>query len=397
VIKPNPNYRPNPNRAIYVQGEINQALIDRLTPEIISLKSLSFEAITVYIDSPGGNIALMETLLQLLTASDQDLNPSGKLVSVVTSRAGSAAADLLSYGDYALAYPGTSIVYHGSRFSHQLPLTTEYTSLLMQFLRETNDKYATKLAREIVDRFMFRFISAKNEFKDEFEEIRNRDPKKTELDCFLTFVSGELSEGAKRVVASAKERYGRYDLLLDTVIKKARRIDSKTQAEFEAHQIKAIVDFELRKNKKNEDWNFEKGGLDALTDDFFILHEYLNNYASGFFEGLCNTYGRWWLSREDDDAFGKLSDDEREDATFAKVEPLLLPVWSFFVALCHALQHGENELTARDAIWLGLIDEILGEEELPCRRMAWEYKPDEQGEKSSEGDEKAAATSTARA
>jgi ATP-dependent protease ClpP protease subunit len=74
VIERNPNYRPNPNRAIYVQGEINQLLVDRLTPQIISLRSLNSEAVTVYIDSPGGNIALMETLLHLLTASDQGLN-----------------------------------------------------------------------------------------------------------------------------------------------------------------------------------------------------------------------------------------------------------------------------------------------------------------------------------
>ena len=31
---------------------------------------------------------------------------------------------------------------------------------------------------------------------------------------------------------------------------------------------------------------------------------------------------------------------------------------SFFVALCHALYEGENELTAMDAVWLGLVDTI---------------------------------------
>ena len=52
------------------------------------------------------------------------------------------------------------------------------------------------------------------------------------------------------------------------------------------------------------------------------------------------------------------------------------PMWSFFVALCHALQEGENELTARDAYWLGLADEVMGEKGLPCMRMFAEYSPD---------------------
>ncbi len=59
-----------------------------------------------------------------------------------------------------------------------------------------------------------------------------------------------------------------------------------------------------------------------------------------------------------------------------KVRPTLEPMWSFFVALCHALQEGENELTARDAYWLGLVDEVMGVAELPSMRVIVEYKAD---------------------
>ena len=51
-------------------------------------------------------------------------------------------------------------------------------------------------------------------------------------------------------------------------------------------------------------------------------------------------------------------------------------LWSFFVALCHALQEGENELTATDAFWLGLIDEVMGVKELSGFREIMEYEPD---------------------
>ena len=38
----------------------------------------------------------------------------------------------------------------------------------------------------------------------------------------------------------------------------------------------------------------------------------------------------------------------------------ILPVWLLFAAVCSALQEGECILTAEDAYWLGLIDEVIG-------------------------------------
>jgi len=251
------------------------------------------------------------------------------------------------------------------------PLTFEWTSLLVQYLRESNDSYATKLAQTIVDRFMFRFVTS----KDEFEAIRQNDPKQTDLDCFLTLISAYLSEPAKRVLENARARYGRYNDLLDWVAKKSKIKGKMTTAEFEAMQIKAIVDFEVRSNKKDKDWSFERNGLNNLTDDFFLLNEYLENLISGFFRSLCLTYGHFLLSKAENEELANSPETEREVRKVQKVQPLLLPIWSFFVALCHALQVGENDLTARDAVWLGLIDEVIGDE-MPCRRIAMEYQPD---------------------
>jgi ATP-dependent protease ClpP protease subunit len=104
VITPDPSFRPNPNRAIYLQGEINQSLLDRHTSDIIKLKHGNQQPITVYIDSNGGDPTLGERLLKLLLASGQDSDERGNLITVVTAQAASAAADLLSSGDYAIAY-----------------------------------------------------------------------------------------------------------------------------------------------------------------------------------------------------------------------------------------------------------------------------------------------------
>jgi hypothetical protein len=53
-----------------------------------------------------------------------------------------------------------------------------------------------------------------------------------------------------------------------------------------------------------------------------------------------------------------------------------MPLSSFFVAMCHALLEGENELTATDAYSLGLVDEVVGNDDLWSLRSFEEYTPD---------------------
>ena len=59
-------------------------------------------------------------------------------------------------------------------------------------------------------------------------------------------------------------------------------------------------------------------------------------------------------------------------------KPILQPMLSFFIALCHALQEGENELTATDAYWLGLVDEVIGDDDLWNLRLLYEFEDDEE-------------------
>jgi len=71
LIVPNENFRLDPTRAIYVSGVINDELITRLTPEIIRLHHSAKTPISVYIDSPGGLISSMETILNLLRSRQE--------------------------------------------------------------------------------------------------------------------------------------------------------------------------------------------------------------------------------------------------------------------------------------------------------------------------------------
>ena len=85
------------------------------------------------------------------------------------------------------------------------------------------------------------------------------------------------------------------------------------------------------------------------------------------------------LPKAEADELNAIQDEKtRTEKLVEKVEPILEPVWSFFIALCHALQDGENELTGRDAYWLGLVDEVVGES-LMSLRTIMEFRPDPPG------------------
>jgi len=81
-------------RPIFISGELNDALVRYLTPQIIALRNSSNAPITVFIDSPGGSVESTKVIYELLKTPNQ-MGEICWVNTVVTGRAGSAAADLL--------------------------------------------------------------------------------------------------------------------------------------------------------------------------------------------------------------------------------------------------------------------------------------------------------------
>ena len=131
------DYRPNPRRAIIVQGMIDQGMVNDLTPQIIALQAASTEPITVYIDSPGGVVACARRIRSLLFSPNLD-SVACRVLTVVTGTAASAAALLLSSGNYSLAYPDCRIHYHGTRLPGVEVTLTRATDLTEDPVRVTN-------------------------------------------------------------------------------------------------------------------------------------------------------------------------------------------------------------------------------------------------------------------
>jgi ATP-dependent protease ClpP protease subunit len=399
VITPNPDYTPNPERGIYIQGVIDQEMVYRVTPQIISLQHESRDPITVYIDSPGGLVDYKDAIFTALRAPTQaDLEPC-KVITVVLSMAASAAADLTSAGYYALAHPDSMVMYHGVRVPPDRPLTAEETFRLAHRLRAGNESFAAQLARWSERRFLFRFIS---HYKL-LDGIREKAGKPlSDLSSFLTLIAERVSSSADQVLDRAYARYARYSSLLESAIKRWNKGKGrdKSYVQLEVDQLNAIIEFEVKQNKKNKEWRFETEGIQRLTEDFFLLNEYLAFIRSERFKDLVFTFGHFVLTTDEQATIEKLATQKEKDETLLKiVSPRLRPVWSFFVAMCHVLQQGDNHLTAKDAFWLGLIDEVIGED-LPSFRVFSEHaqevaKREKDEETKASGEETAEAADAA--
>lgn len=376
-----PRFRPNPNRAVYVQGTIDQALVDTLTPRILGLQHQDHEPITVYVDSRGGGTASAELILRLLRATDQDGSAPVWIVTVATGRAASAAADLLSAGDYALAYPETILHLHGVRYSFDDPLTMEAASFMADSLKVGNDHYAFTLARRCIARFILRFLT----LRPEFEAARTRFEQQhgeqlDDLGCLFIALSDIVSSPkTTRIIKQAFSRYNRYQQLLAAVGASVGNDPnsggSRRLAETEAAILQAILTFEVSTNTE-PGWSFKEQGLRQLQDDFLLLGEYLGRQQNQPLADLCERWGDFFLTEIDQAEIQQQPEQERDKERLERLRVALRPIWFFFVALCHALQEGENELSAHDAYWLGLIDEIIGDDSLPCTRMFVEFDPE---------------------
>jgi len=371
-----------------VTGNLDDDMVARLTPKILALQNQSRDPICVYINSPGGFPRCAESLLNLLRLSNQDIAEPCRIITAVTVQAASAAADLLASGDYAIAFPNSTILHHGVRQLTGAPSTLESTGRLNEMLRISNSVYAMQLAKKSEDRFTFRFYSV----RDEFAGIREKkgDPTLSDYDCFVSVIQEKLSSDAKLIFDKALKRAERYKALISTVANGSGWGEATNPLQVQAVIIKAIVDFEVSGTNSAETQDFRIGGIRRLVDDFYLLYEYLTGNSDQRLEEWCRTTGRLFLSAEQQIEIDGITDDDERLRKLVEInKPILQPMLSFFIALCHALQEGENEQTATDAYWLGLVDEVVGND-LWNLRLLFEFQidpPEQEAEPNGENSE----------
>lgn len=372
VGAPSKDFREDPQRGVFVCGEIDERLVHRLTPGICKLRGEGSQPITAYIDSRGGSTLSTEHLRALLKAP----NPDGgvcRLITVATTRAASAAADLLALGDYAVAYPQALVHCHGTRLSAE-EVTKETAESLAISLQEANEDFALRLAKRVFARMAFHYTHLRSEFpnvRKQAAEEKWKRPLNSDLECFALAIYNRLSTHLQKL---PQEVFFLYESLLkmrDFVLERLGKIPKgQTLAVTEAGMLKHLIDFELSEEKPRH-WSFSSGGIDHFTSDFRKLADFLFGRHHEALEDHIQSFGVLFLNPDQISLLEKkraANAPDTEEWMKSVVRPVIEPLWYFVVALCRLLQQGENRLSATDAYWLGLVDEVVGAR-LPSLRL----------------------------
>lgn len=358
------DFRENPQRAVFICGEIDELLVHRLMPEIVRLRGQRGDPITAYIDSRGGLTVSAEHLRALFKTPDAD-GVVCRLITVATTHAASAAADLLALGDYAIAYPHAVVHCHGTRLSAD-EITKETAEDIAASLHAANEDFALRLAKRVFGRMAFHYTVLQPDFanlrqrahEEKFERRMDSD-----LECFAFALFSKLSLSLKNLPQDVFFLYETLVKMRDYVLERSGQVhEGQSRAEIESNILKHLIDFELTQ-KETPDWLLSRGGFEALALDFRRLADFLFGMHHNALDEHIQSFGVLFLDPEQLLHFENLRATDPEDASKwmkTTVQTAIEPLWYFVVALCRRLQQGENRLSALDAYWLGLVDEVIG-------------------------------------
>jgi ATP-dependent protease ClpP protease subunit len=145
------------NRCIHIDERVDDELIKRLIPQILALRQASNDPITVAVNSPGGVVDLVPTIMSLVSGPNQD-GDRCQLITVAVHEAYSAAAMLLSMGDYAVALPNAEILFHDVRYGSVRDVTPTSALRAAESLEAGNDRAAMDVANVMFPRWMWMYL-----------------------------------------------------------------------------------------------------------------------------------------------------------------------------------------------------------------------------------------------
>lgn len=391
------DYSVNWKRSILIDGEINEALVHRLTPVILSLRQDSNEPVTVGIDSPGGSLHSLDVLIDLLRGPDQD-GRTGSIVAVATNKAYSAAANLLALGDYSVALGHASVLCHNVSYDHLTNVKAEDARLADIGLQLTAERYALQLADRMIDRLIWTYMDLKPRFGECTErfpalhsrhvEVLSRHSQGTDsypaidLAGFVTALWASLSSRSDYLIERVMDGLDFWTQVMPALdatptyrIKNSRKPGLLDGARdlydafdgdpslFEERERDLKLFFSLlvtdiaQSNSAGRDFRF---AIDRVTREFAFFRLLSDrSHVERAFE-LMTKYISAFLSEDFLARLKGMSDEKRATALGQQVMPQIRLFWLFCVQLCRELFVGEHILLAKDAQLLGLIDEVCG-------------------------------------
>ncbi|MBL9177761.1 MAG: ATP-dependent Clp protease proteolytic subunit [Verrucomicrobiaceae bacterium] len=359
---------PDSARGVFLQGQINQQLVDQITPRVIELQfQPGNKPITVFIDSPGGDPVLGMRLLELMRAPKAGSTTGHTLIACITGRAASAAADFAIQSNYSYIAPGAVMLCHGTSQGAAGSVNAQTAEYLANALRRTNERYARDLALAAFPRLLIRFFSTGGKELNDFIN----DPAKG-LPGLVTLLQNRLL--SDQLYDLTKRALGRQEAIRNLSAKVsaelARKKASPKRIDHEFAIIRTVLNEKLKTARATKS-SLAHGGIDAVVADFQLLHDYYFGSLNHTTRNWVSQYGVMFL--KPDEAQYYQSTTFNDDAAKAEwlmqtAGPRLRQLWYFSVSVARLLQEEDFEFGAHDAYWLGLVDEVIGEN-LPSLRL----------------------------
>jgi len=365
------HHRPSRSRAVKIHAGIKGASANRVYQEVIALKQASNEPITLFFKSNGGSVRSLKKLESLLDATNFDCR-FPQFITVAEGTVRSAAANLLVMGHYAYAKMGSKFVFHGVRYSgiEEFKYINQEDAIFVALrLKTENRRIAVKLARSIIYRIIHRLQQYLDTLNGPKEwPTRNIAPL---FNNFIDYLHSNLfSNKSRGLIEDMRESAQTMLKFIDCYEPGITKSKEQTLASKHAKLLKAILI-----NKQNR-WSDEMAGNnEAMTAevmiDFLFLKEIIADSQFSLALDLTSTFHQALLMNAPAGSF-QMTGARDTDAT-NDVRSVLLPLWCFSLAIGHRLMRHESTISAPDAYWLGLIDEVLGTD-LICVPIPGEHR-----------------------
>jgi hypothetical protein len=293
------------------------------------------------------------------------------LITVVLGEASSAAADILMAGDYAIVYPYSRILCHGIRIRPQSAFTKDQAATYARLMTGRDENFALTLARNCIDRFMFRAMEVLKKALGSKRIESSRPFTVFGLIRMHLAADALLSDKLIAALDLARERAeqlaafsGEYGLFDD-------RAKTEPAGSFKDKVRTALLNHALQSNTSQAE------PFSNLERDYLLLCDFFEPHHVGIVARLFLRWGSDLLTVHATAPPGSDGNSETakppSDADIAGT--LCTELWFCFVSFCRQLQTDDFPMTATEAYWLGLIDEVIGLD-LPSPRILVENAPD---------------------
>ncbi len=282
-------------------------------------------------------------------------------IFTIASRASSAAANLLVVGHHACVFEDTTLHFHGvwcQRPIKRKMLRREQAMAIAMQLDKENRKTARRLAKRVSLRLAARYLLLRGSGKA-------RASQGSPWPFFRKFtdkIGGRLiSKESEQLLYESMERFKLIYSLAKFFPAELPRGKRRGLAQVEAKIFQAAISYEL-KTHLSPDWSIGPVIATEITMDYLLAREFVRGRINPLVNEITRIFGAGFLTATESLAYRNLLKEDTVKARiflFQKARPYSLGFWCLALTLCHRLLSGESTLSAPDAFWLGLADEVL--------------------------------------